>query len=86
MNRGVTPNKGGIQMGDTILKLHIAVMGFVHERIDAYRERNERGFTTAELLANAALGVVALAAIWGLFQTDILTGVLNLMKEKIGIH
>ncbi|MGH2687274.1 MAG: hypothetical protein ACRDKW_00480 [Actinomycetota bacterium] len=28
----------------------------------------DAGFTTAELLANAALAVVVLAAIWGLFS------------------
>lgn len=30
---------------------------------------DERGMTTAELLGNAALGVLALVAIWGLLQT-----------------
>ena len=29
---------------------------------------DEGGFTTAELLGNAALGVVALVVIWGLLQ------------------
>ncbi|MDX1659734.1 MAG: hypothetical protein R3343_13005 [Nitriliruptorales bacterium] len=29
---------------------------------------DEAGFTTAELLGNAALGVVALVVIWGLLQ------------------
>jgi hypothetical protein len=33
------------------------------------RVRDESGMTTAELLGNAALGVVALVAIWGLLQT-----------------
>lgn len=28
----------------------------------------EEGFSTAELLGNAALGVIALVAIWGLFK------------------
>ena len=31
--------------------------------------RDERGMTTAELLGNAALGVLALVVIWGLLQT-----------------
>ena len=31
-------------------------------------ERNEDGLTTAELLGNAALGVLALVAIWALLQ------------------
>ena len=32
-------------------------------------ESDERGMTTAELLGNAALGVLALVVIWGLLQT-----------------
>jgi hypothetical protein len=32
-------------------------------------ERGEEGMTTAELLGNAALGVLALVVIWGLLQT-----------------
>jgi len=31
--------------------------------------RDEAGLTTAELLGNAALGVLALVVIWGLLQT-----------------
>ena len=31
-------------------------------------ERSEQGMTTAELLGNAALGVLALVVIWGLLQ------------------
>jgi hypothetical protein len=31
-------------------------------------ERSESGMTTAELLGNAALGVLALVVIWGLLQ------------------
>ena len=33
------------------------------------RARSESGMTTAELLGNAALGVLALVVIWGLLQT-----------------
>jgi hypothetical protein len=33
------------------------------------RARSEAGMTTAELLGNAALGVLALVVIWGLLQT-----------------
>lgn len=29
----------------------------------------EDGFSTAELLGNAALGIIALVAIWGVLQT-----------------
>ena len=32
------------------------------------QERDESGMTTAELLGNAALGVLALVVIWGLLQ------------------
>lgn len=32
------------------------------------RKRDESGMTTAELLGNAALGVLALVVIWGLLQ------------------
>ena len=32
------------------------------------RHRDESGMTTAELLGNAALGVLALVVIWGLLQ------------------
>ena len=38
--------------------------------------KNESGMTTAELLGNAALGVLALVVIWGLLQSlgvDIVT-------------
>ncbi len=31
--------------------------------------RQEEGFSTAELLGNAALGIIALVAIWALLQT-----------------
>ena len=33
------------------------------------RRGSEAGMTTAELLGNAALGVLALVVIWGLLQT-----------------
>lgn len=32
------------------------------------RERGEAGFSTAELLGNAALGIAALVAIWAVLQ------------------
>ena len=32
-------------------------------------DRSEAGMTTAELLGNAALGVLALVVIWGLLQS-----------------
>jgi len=36
---------------------------------DVRAGRGEDGMTTAELLGNAALGVLALVVIWGLLQT-----------------
>ena len=38
-------------------------------RILRSRRSFEAGMTTAELLGNAALGVLALVVIWGLLQT-----------------
>ncbi len=35
--------------------------------LQEYRAREE-GFSTAELLGNAALGIIALVAIWGLLK------------------
>jgi hypothetical protein len=48
------------------------------EDVEASRDRlsDESGFSTAELLGNAALGILALVAIWGLLQAlgmDIVT-------------
>lgn len=38
-------------------------------RAVADRIADETGFSTAELLGNAALGIIALVAIWGVLQT-----------------
>jgi hypothetical protein len=35
---------------------------------DNFEDHDEAGLTTAELLGNAALGVLALVAIWALMQ------------------
>jgi hypothetical protein len=44
----------------------VLVLARVRAVYDAFdRNRDERGLTTAELLGNAALGVLALVAIWG---------------------
>jgi hypothetical protein len=44
-------------------------MKWFMERLHAARRRGEeRGFTTAELLGNAALGVLALVVIWAALQ------------------
>ena len=37
--------------------------------LERLRSESEAGMTTAELLGNAALGVLALVVIWGLLQT-----------------
>ena len=42
------------------------------------RVRDDRGFSTAELLGNAALGIAALVVIWGALQAlgvDVVTWV-----------
>jgi hypothetical protein len=46
--------------------------------------RPDAGFTTAELLANAALAVVVLAAIWGLFH-EFGRDLIDWMKTQIGM-
>lgn len=38
-------------------------------RLSDRSDRSEGGMTTAELLGNAALGVLALVVIWGLLQS-----------------
>ena len=40
----------------------------VLEVMRASVHRDERGFSTAELLGNAALAILALVAIWGILQ------------------
>lgn len=45
-------------------------------RLHATHPRPEDGMTTAELLGNAALGIAALVAIWGVLQVlglDVMT-------------
>jgi hypothetical protein len=46
-----------------VLSVVVRVLARLHE------PRDERGLTTAELLGNAALGVLALVAIWGALRT-----------------
>lgn len=48
------------------------------------RPRDEAGMTTAELLANAALGVGALVLVWGLMRV-IGVDMLSWMRTQIGI-
>jgi hypothetical protein len=51
-----------------VLQLLLARMHAMLGALDA-DTRDERGLTTAELLGNAALGVLALVAIWGAMRT-----------------
>lgn len=44
--------------------------------------RGESGMTTAELLGNAALGVLALVAIWGLLQ-QLGVDIVNWMRGQL---
>jgi hypothetical protein len=43
---------------------------------------DERGMTTAELLGNAALGVLALIVIWGLLQS-LGVDIVNMMRSAL---
>jgi cytochrome b len=46
---------------------------------------DEDGFTTAELIGNAALGVAALAVIWGLIQTEVFPRLITFIETQLGI-
>jgi hypothetical protein len=46
--------------------------------------REDAGFSTAELLGNAALGIAALVAIWALL-TQVGVGVIDFIRASIGI-
>ena len=46
------------------------------------KENDEHGMTTAELLGNAALGVLALIVIWGLLQT-LGVDIVNMMRNAL---
>ena len=48
----------------------------------ARRDRSEAGMTTAELLGNAALGVLALVVIWGLLQA-LGVDIVNWMRNQL---
>lgn len=51
----------------------------------AARLRDEEdGFSTAELLGNAALGIVALVVIWGVLQA-VGVNVIELIAENLGV-
>jgi len=44
--------------------------------------RDELGMTTAELLGNAALGVLALVVIWGLLQS-LGVDIVNMLRDAL---
>jgi hypothetical protein len=46
------------------------------------KRHNEEGMTTAELLGNAALGVLALIVIWGLLQS-LGVDIVNMMRNAL---
>jgi hypothetical protein len=46
------------------------------------KRQNEEGMTTAELLGNAALGVLALIVIWGLLQS-LGVDIVNMMRNAL---
>lgn len=46
---------------------------------------DESGFTTAELVGNAALGVAALAVIWGLIQSEVFPRLILFIETQLGI-
>jgi len=50
--------------------------------VPARCERSEAGMTTAELLGNAALGVLALVVIWGLLQA-LGVDIVNWMRNQL---
>lgn len=47
-------------------------------------KRDEAGMTTAELLGNAALGVLALVVIWGALQA-LGVDIINMLRDSL-IH
>ncbi len=60
-------------MGELILRLML--------NLQELRVREE-GFSTAELLGNAALGIIALVAIWGLLKV-LGQDVVEFIKDQI---
>jgi hypothetical protein len=46
---------------------------------------DEEGFTTAELIGNAALGVAALAVIWGTIQTEVFPKLITFIEKQLNI-
>lgn len=62
----------------------IAYLSLVAAWLDGGGGRGEEGFSTAELLGNAALGIAALVAIWALMST-LGTDVVTWIRGQLGI-
>jgi hypothetical protein len=60
------------------------MINFVEDRIEEI-SADEAGFTTAELIGNAALGVAALAVIWGLIQSSVFPKLITFIETQLGI-
>lgn len=61
---------------------------FLKDQFDFVRKNyhhSEDGFTTAELVGNAALGVAALAGIYALMNEQIFPNLISFIKEQLGI-
>lgn len=63
----------------------INLVEVIEDRIEVLEEGNEAGFTTAELIGNAALGVAALAVIWGLIQSQVFPNLITFINQQLGI-
>jgi len=57
-----------MQLIRTLESFFVATLRLWHRWLDGTRLHAEAGMTTAELLGNAALGIAALVAIWGVLQ------------------
>jgi hypothetical protein len=60
------------------------MINLIEERVEEI-QADEDGFTTAELIGNAALGVAALAVIWGLIQTEVFPRLITFIETQLGI-
>lgn len=66
-------------MHETVIRWLLALWP---DRLLRSLRRDEEGFSTAELLGNAALGILALVAIWGLLQA-LGVDIVNFIREQL---
>ncbi len=59
----------------------MTILDLLNHMLDR-RSGSEAGMTTAELLGNAALGVLALVVIWGLLQS-LGVDIVNWMRNQL---